>query len=227
MSAKRRRSYSESDVQEAVQLVKQGMSVRAASQSCNGVPKSTVMDRISEKHAGVQGRPPELTAEEESYMIEMLDVLNFWGFPFDKDDLCYFVQNYLNKKGGATRFKDNLPTRRFVDSFLGRHKDFSLRKTNPIKRTRAGLTREIVMAFFENYKKVVEGVPPENIYNYDESPLHDDPGSSKCIYRKGTKYPEKVQNSSKECISVMFCGNAAGEMVPPMTVYKAKNLYRF
>jgi hypothetical protein len=89
------------------------------------------------------------------------------------------------------------------------------------------LSREEVVEFFENYVKYVEGVPPENLYNFNESPLRvrDDTGSSSCIYRKGTKYPEKVQNSSEKCIYVMFCGNGVGEMVPPMVVYNAKNLY--
>jgi hypothetical protein len=87
------------------------------------------------------------------------------------------------------------------------------------------LSRDEVVEFFENYVKSVEDIPPDNLDNFDESPLHvpDDTGSSSCIYRKGTKYPEKVQNSSKQCISVMFCGNVVGEMVPPMVVYKAKN----
>jgi hypothetical protein len=120
-----------------------------------------------------------------------------WGFPFTKTDLCYFVQSYLNKRGGTTCFKDNLPTCRFVYSLLGRHPEFTMRRTNPIKRSRASLSREEVVEFFENYVKSVEDVPPDNLYSLDESPLRDDPGSSLCIYRKGTKYPEKVQKIVK------------------------------
>lgn len=40
--------------------------------------------------------------------------------------------------------------------------------------------------------------PPENIYNFDETNLRDDPGVKKCIFKKGTKYCEKVQNTSKQ-----------------------------
>ena len=162
------------------------MSVRNAAAACN-VPKSTLEDRVSGKHSGVQGRPPVLTREEEGLIIEMVDMMCDWGFPFTKTDLCYFVQSYLNKRGVTTRFTDNLPTRRFVDSFLGRHPDFTMRRTNPIKRSRAGLSREEVLRFFEHYVKSAEGVPPENLYNFDESLLRDDPCSSSCIYRKGTK----------------------------------------
>jgi hypothetical protein len=42
------------------------------------------------------------------------------------------------------------------------------------------LSREEVIKFFENYVKSAEDVPPENLYNFDESPLRvcDDTGSS-------------------------------------------------
>ncbi len=53
----------------------------------------------------------------------------------------------------------------------------------------------------------------------------DNPGLTKCIFRRGQKYVEKVQNTSKQCISIMFCGSADGFLLRPMVVYKAKNLY--
>jgi len=34
-----------------------------------------------------------------------------------------------------------------------------------------------------------------------------------------------VCEHSKQSISVMFCGDAAGHFLPPMVVYKAKNVY--
>jgi hypothetical protein len=223
-SRKKPKTYLESDMVRAMELMKAGMSVRAASRACN-VPKSTLMDRSSGTHGDGRGRPSELTPEEEDKIIEMAELLGEWGFPFTKNDLRQFVKSYLDKKGVKTRFVDNLPTKRFVDTFIGRHPQFTLRKTNPIKRTRAAVSREQVEEFFTNFKKSMEGVPPENLFNFDESYLRDDPGTSKCIFKKGTKYCEKVQNTSKSSISIMFCGSQAGEWVPPMVLYKALNLY--
>ena len=34
-----------------------------------------------------------------------------------------------------------------------------------------------------------------------------------------------VCDHSKQSFSVMFCGDAAGHFLPPMVVYKAKNVY--
>jgi hypothetical protein len=56
-----------------------------------------------------------------------------------------------------------------VARFLGRHPELSLRATNNIKRARAGLSREEVDSFFEYYSEAVKDVPPENIWNYDET----------------------------------------------------------
>ena len=39
------------------------------------------------------------------------------------------------------------------------------------------------------------------------------------------KYPERVKDSTKTAISVMFCGNAAGQVLPCYVVYKAENLW--
>jgi hypothetical protein len=194
---KYRKGYTEDDLQEAMNMVKQGSSFRAACSAYN-IPKTTLMDRVNETHSGAQGRPPVLSSEEEKIIIEMVEMLSDWGFPFTQDDLRHFVKSYLDKKGVKTRFTDNLPTRRFVDTFLGRHAEFTLRRTNAIKRARAALSREEVTKFFDNFVKSAEGVPPENMYNYDETNLRDDPGNRKCLFKKGTKYCEKVQNTSKQ-----------------------------
>jgi hypothetical protein len=148
-----------------------------------------------------------------------------WCYPFSRRDLCYFVKSYLDKKGATTRFKDNLPTRQFVDKFLRRHKVLRLRTASNIKRSRAQVSRDDVTNFISKFEKSVEGVPPENIFNYDETNLRDDPGNQKCLFKKGTKYCERVINTSKQSTSVMFCGSAAGQLVPPMVAYRAQNLY--
>ncbi len=73
------------------------------------------------------------------------------------------MKSYLDKKGAQTRFKDNLPTRRFVESFLKRHPDFHLPQRHPIKMSQARLSREEVSKFFKNFKVSVARIPPENI----------------------------------------------------------------
>ena len=221
---KRRENYTAEQVKEAVTAVKAGLSLRKASEEY-GVPKSTIKDHLVEGHGDTIGRPTVLTEEEEVLIVERVMLLGDWGFPMTPRDLCHFVKAYLDRRGEVTRFKDNLPTYKWVQSFLGRHKVLSERKANPIKRARAGVSRQDVRDFFVHFTKSAEGVAKENMFNYDETNFRDDPGQKKCLFRKGSKYCEKVQNTSKQSFSVMFCGSPAGEMLPPMVVYQAKNIY--
>lgn len=50
-------------------------------------------------------------------------------------------------------------------------------------------------------------------------------GAVKAIFRRGVKYAEQVRDHSKTAISVMFCGSAAGVLLPPYVVYKGVNCY--
>jgi hypothetical protein len=226
MAPGKRQSYSPSKLAKAVAAVKSAMSIRDA-ESEFGIPKSTICDNAAGDHSNANiGQPNELNEVEESMLKEFVKLLADWGFPFTSADLCHFVKAYLDKKGSVSRrFTDNLPTHRWVTTFLGRHKDLSLRKTNAIKRSRGAVSREEVYAFFDNFAKAAEDVPPENMFNYDETCFRDDIRLSKCLSRKGVKYVETVINTSKQTISVMFCGSAAGKMMPPMVVYKAKHMY--
>ena len=78
---------------------------------------------------------------------------------------------------------------------------------------------------FRTLKRNLRGFPPENVWNYDETNLKDDPGKEKYIMKRGTKYPEAVMDNSKLSYSLMFCGNGAGQLFPPYVVFKSKHLY--
>ncbi len=195
---KLRKNYNDANVEQAVKAVKEeGMSLRQASEAFN-VPKSTILDNTKKDQLTAIGRPTVLTAREETLILESVQLLTTWGFPLHGDDLRHFVKANLDKKGVKTRFKYNLPTYKWLKPFLNRHKDFTFWKTNPIKRARAQVTRQDIMDFFVDYAQAVEGVPPENIYNYDEMNFRDDPQSKKCLFKKGTKYCEIVKNTSKQ-----------------------------
>ncbi len=143
-------------------------------------------------HSAKQGRLKVLKEEEEAVIVEMLLLRGEWGFPFTSEDLRHFVKSYLDKK------------KRFVDCFLGRHPQFSLRTTKSMKRSRAALSRKEIKTFFDNFQTSAEGVSLENMWIFEDSNLRDDPGSKKCLFKKGTKYCVMVQNTSKQATSIML-----------------------
>ena len=71
----------------------------------------------------------------------------------------------------------------------------------------------------------VDRVSSDCIYNFDKTNLSDDPGSAKCFFKRGVKYPKRLLSHSKSNISLMFCGSASGVLLPLYVVYKAENLW--
>jgi len=67
-------------------------------------------------------------------------------------------------------------------------------------------------------------VEADRIFNFDETNISDDPGVKRCVFRRGVKYPERIQDSTKASTSLMFCGSAAGHILPPCLLRNATHL---
>lgn len=113
-----------------------------------------------------------------------------------------------------------------MKSFINRHKDLiSKRMCQNISRKRAAVSIEGVNRCFANLESAgLSNVPPENVVNYDETNFCDGPKGALMFYRKGTKHPQRVMNTSKTSVSVMFADSASGALLPPYVVYKAEHL---
>ncbi|KAF2882421.1 hypothetical protein ILUMI_23740 [Ignelater luminosus] len=142
-------------------------------------------------------------------------------------DLRGLVKDYLDRKGiSYPDFTDNYPGDEWCLEFLNRNKGhLSTRLANNIKRSRADVGPKIINEYFDNLAETLANVPPENIFNYDETNLVDDAGKKKVIAHRGTKHVDVIKNSTKAAVSVMFCGSVIGNILPPYTVYRAENLW--
>lgn len=229
---RRYKSYSTENLLKAIRQIRKGkISINRASVEF-GIAKGTLMNKIKNKHTSKVGRPLVLTRNEEDSIVQHMITVSEWGFPFARADLCQLVKIYLDKsKRTAHQFKENYPSLEWAERFIHRHKhELTERVCQNIKLARAGLTVETMNVYFDNLTASLtfpDGsiIPPERIFNYDETNLCDDPGVKRCIFKRGVKYPERVRDSSKASTSLMFCGSAAGQMLPPYVVYKAIHLY--
>lgn len=220
------RNYTEEDLENAVSAVRSGQSYREAAERY-GIASKTVWNRAKGKHLKKVGGQSILTEVEERHIVDVLLAASEFGSPLTSFDLRILVKRYLERMGKTVqKFKNNLPGGDWVLNFLDRHKHrLSQRSCQNIKRVRAEKSEEEMNEYFQNLRQSIENVPPNNILNFDETNLSDDPGSTKCIFRRGMKYPERVLNTSKASISIMFAITGSGEVLPPYTVYKAERLY--
>ena len=87
------------------------------------------------------------------------------------------------------------------------------------------MNAETINEYIDHLDMTLHDVNLCNIFNYDETNITDDPGVKKVIVRRGLRRVERKMEHSKQSISIMFCGSATAEYLPPMVVYKAQNVY--
>lgn len=218
------RNFTEDDLQRALTAIRGGMSQAKASARFK-ISRGTLQNKLKGEHTRPPGHPTVFTPAEEQLLKNTLVTVSNWGFPFNKSDIRELIHKYLQKKGREVKeFKDNVPGHDYLEHFILRN-NLSVRLAANIKRTRAAVGPNQIVEFFDNVKDTLQDVDPCLVFNYDETNVQDDPGAKKVIVPRGTKRVERVQQHSKASVSIMVCGNAAGDLLPPMVVYKAGNLY--
>jgi hypothetical protein len=222
--------YTGQQLEAAVDAVKaKTFSLREAHKHFN-IPIGTLSNHMHGKYNKVAGGQRVFSEEEEKIFVHHILSVSKWGFPFDIVDIQVLIKSYLERKSRTVqKFANNTPSRDWVRSFIDRQKELSQRMCQNIKIARAAVTPEVVKEYFEHLSVALnidgDAVEPENLFNYDETNLSDDPGSKVCIFRRGVKYPERVINSTKGNISIMFCGSASGLVLPVYVVYKGEHLW--
>ena len=225
VGSRKYQDYTRATLDEALRRVRtRELSQRQAAKKY-GIPRSTLKNKLNRVHCNDVGRPKVFSPAEEKILAERFSVLSDYGFPLTLVDGQMITSSYLDRLGRTVRqFKNNIPGREFMMSFIKRQ-NLGYRLTQNIKKKRAAINEETINRYFDNLEESLRNVPAQNIMNYDESCLTDDPGRKKCITRRGMKYPEMIQDSSKVTVSLMWAASASGELLPPFVVYKSKHLY--
>lgn len=202
------------------------LSLREASEKYK-IHKNTLWLKTKGRHEKNVGRQKVFSETEEEKFVNHAIAMSIYGFPITSFDLRCIVKSYLDRCGRKVAcFRNNFPGPDWAKSFMKRHDQIlTQRIAKNISHSRAATDEAIVNDFFDHLEKEIEGIPSCNIWNYDETNLVDDPGSKKVLTKRGTKYPETIRNASKACTSIMFCGNAEGQLAPLYVNYKSEKLW--
>ena len=65
---------------------------------------------------------------------------------------------------------------------------------------------------------------PSQIYNDDESGMPLDPKAPNIVTKTGTKKVRYQSTGRKGQITIVACGNAAGQIIPPTIIFEAKKV---
>lgn len=170
--------YTSEQLNECLERIRNGETTYRQGESQYTIPRKTIYNKAERKTTKVPGKPQVFSCEEELSFVNGITKCVEFGFSLDSFDLRMIAKSYLDSKGRNVKiFQNNVPGSEWVKLFLKRHPALTgARFAANIKRSRAAINNEILTEYIDNLKEVTEGVPSENIWNYDESNLTDDPG---------------------------------------------------
>ncbi|CAH1997501.1 unnamed protein product [Acanthoscelides obtectus] len=82
----------------------------------------------------------------------------------------------------------------------------------------------VMYDYFNILKQHIENIPASQIYNIDETGFCLDPSRIKVVGEKGRAAHRTTSGPGRENITVLLGGNAAGEKLPPLVVFKGKHI---
>lgn len=232
--------YTPAQLEEALSKIQSGqMSLREAARNYP-ISVGTLSNKLKGKHLGSVGRPKALTDDEEAELVATLRFLADIGFGISKSQFCALVQEIVDVSGRGSAFKNGMPTKGFVERFMSRHPELSMRKAINLPRNRAeAITEDVIRGFFVNTyaKSLLESgigveidgkltvIKPHCLWNCDETCLRMDPDLARIIASKGKKAVHIVTHSNLRInYTIMGCGNAAGMVLPPHLVFKGERM---
>lgn len=155
--SKKRGMWTEEQLKEAMQAIKDGMSVRTAATEFR-IPRRTLRNHIkSDVTEKKMGRPSCLTSMQEAELCSRIFRLADVGMPLTSKVIRRSVFTYCSKNGIKTPFNTSgLAGRKWLKLFLNRHPDVARRKSQFMNPARAAkLNRFIVKDHFEKLKQVM------------------------------------------------------------------------
>lgn len=225
--------YSKEQMEDAIADVKRGLAV-ATSARKHKVPRVTLMYKIQGKTPTERkmGRDSYLTKEEEGVLVTWILSMAKVGFPVGKEQLLNSVQHLMLELKRDNPFANNRPGKKWYASFLKRNPMISERTSQNLTITRASVTtgqltdwfNEIFNYLQENkYDDILND--PKRIFNADETAFFLNPKGDKVMAERGAKNVYKIVNSDeKECLTALITGNAAGDLAPPMIIFRYERI---
>lgn len=225
------KTYSENDVQNALEEISKGMPIKRASIQFN-IPRATLQFRRSQKFKKTNHGPPPVLFNEEKILVEWVLDNYKKGFPRRQEDVCAAVKDFLTETPRQNPFKDNYPGWGWYRAFLKRHPELSARTAEAVTQASSRVSENDIRNWFIQINTYVSNNnlgdilnDPKRIYNGDETNFQLCPKNSKVLAPKGAKNVYEVDvGQSKQTITVMFTFAASGDLTPPMIIYPFKRM---
>lgn len=213
------------------------MSTKKAAES-HGVPRSTLQRYLKQCHEDgsvekkTMGRRCVLSTEQEEELSSILTEMESRLYGLTTEDVRKVVYQFCEANNIAHNFntEKKCAGRKWLQLFLARHKELSVRKPEATSMQRAiGYNSTKIRIFEQLLKKELftedghRRIAAENIFNVDETGLTVNQKPRKIIAKKGKKSVSVIKSVEKgKTITAVCCVSAAGVYCPPFLVFPRK-----
>ncbi|XP_076287355.1 uncharacterized protein LOC143212418 [Lasioglossum baleicum] len=226
----KRSTYGSENLRNAINEVRQGNSIAAASRIYN-VPQSTIRARVQGKYCDKKPGPNTVLSEqEEDSLVKWIFHCGDQGFPVTKEHLLQSVQLLLAELKRQNPFPNGVPGRHWYEGFLRRHTDISRRLSENVTLSRARVSDIGISEWFKEIRQYLESkdllnIDSSRIFNCDETVLALNPEVSAIPVKKGTKNVYNiVGNNEMENVTVLVTANATGQLASPFMLFSGQKL---
>jgi len=216
-------------MESAMELVQTGRYGTNEAARMYGIPPTTLKDRISGKvkHGTKSGPVKYLSSDEEAELADFLKQSSELGYGKTRKDVLNIAESYASQKGVLR--KESGITQGWWRSFRDRQADLSLRRGDGTANIRMdAVNEETISHYFSLLQDVMQknGITnsPGQIYNVDESGVPLDPKAPNVVAKTGTKKVRYRSTGRKGQITIVACGSATGQVIPPAVIFEGKNM---
>lgn len=197
-----------------------------------GVPRTTISDvKLGKRSSNIIGRKTKLDPKIEKILCDACVKLSDIGLGLTKTDILAIIKQCCQTVDDCKNiFPPSGPTEKWYNGFMKRWKHvLSKRMASHLSYNRAkAVTKEKAQQFYQLIKSKKESleleygpIPATDYWNTDETGFSGSQGDTIIVCRRGSKNPVTlVGNNEKVYYTVNFAGSAAGEYMPPYTIYK-------
>ncbi|CAK9832694.1 hypothetical protein ANTRET_LOCUS9486, partial [Anthophora retusa] len=204
-----------------------------------GVPRSTLERRVKEmKEKGEMKLvtplgpiQPIFTLEEEEELVRYLKSMEARLFGLNSTELRQLAYQMAVRNRKKNNFNKNsgMAGRDWLNGFLKRHKDLSIRKPEATSAARAsGFNKVAVQAFFKLIGEVYDKhhLTPDRIFNSDETEISTvSKNKGKIIAQRGRKQVGSLSSAEHgKTITIEICVNATGTYMPLLFIFPRKRM---
>ncbi|XP_060575053.1 uncharacterized protein LOC132732593 [Ruditapes philippinarum] len=223
------RCYSPTSMTMAIQKIKEtGAPIKTTAREFN-LPEASLRHKLSGRvnpEATKSGPSPMFTQDEEVNFVEHLKFLALCGYGYSRSEVVDMASEYaacLNK-----RDRDHPLSFHWYTNFMSRWPELKIIKPCGLQNQRAKATTvECVSSYYKELRSILVKYnltdKPERIYNVDEKGLstsHNPPAVVTGVALK----PVAVTSESMQTVTMIGCGNALGNSVPPFFVFPGSRM---